>query len=67
LRELIATRAPVRVIKEAAHARGTRLLRASAQDMVRKGLTSQAEIDRITFAGSDMPDQGKLAVPSGAG
>ena len=51
LRELIATRAPVRVIKEAARARGTRLLRESAQDMVRLGLTSQAEIDRITFAG----------------
>ena len=50
LRELIAARAPVRAIKEAARARGTRLLRESAQDMVRQGLTSQAEIDRITFA-----------------
>jgi len=51
LREMIATRAPVRAIKEAARARGTRLLRESAEDMVRQGLTSQAEIDRITFAG----------------
>ena len=50
LRELIAARAPVRAIKEAARARGTRLLRESAQDMVRQGLTSQVEIDRITFA-----------------
>lgn len=50
LRELIATRAPVRAIKEAARARGTRLLRESAQDMVQQGLTSQAEIDRITIA-----------------
>jgi general secretion pathway protein E len=51
LRELIATRAPVRNIKEAARLRGTRLLRESAQDMVNLGLTSQMEIDRITFAG----------------
>jgi general secretion pathway protein E len=51
LREMIATRAPVRAIKEAARARGTRLLRESAQDMVHQGLTSQVEIDRITFAG----------------
>ena len=50
LRELIATRAPIRIIKEAARARGTRLLRESAEDMVRQGQTSQAEIDRITFA-----------------
>ena len=50
LRELIATRAPVRSIKEAARSRGTRLLRESAQDMVKLGLTSQVEIDRITFA-----------------
>ena len=51
LRELIATRAPVRNIKEAARLRGTRLLRESAQDMVNLGLTSQVEIDRITFDG----------------
>ena len=51
LRELIAGRAPVRAIKEAARARGTRLLRESAQDMVQQGLTSQAEVNRITVAG----------------
>jgi general secretion pathway protein E len=50
LREMIATRAPIRAIKEAARARGTRLLRESAEDMVRQGLTSQVEIDRITYA-----------------
>ena len=51
LREMIATRVSVRAIKEAARKRGTRLLRESAEDMVRQGLTSQAEIDRITFVG----------------
>ena len=51
LREMIAAREPVRAIKDAARQRGTRLLRESAEDMVRQGLTSQTEIDRITFAG----------------
>jgi general secretion pathway protein E len=50
LREMIAARAPIRTIKATAQARGTRLLRESAEDMVRQGLTSQLEIDRITFA-----------------
>jgi general secretion pathway protein E len=50
LRELIATRASIRTIKDAARARGTRLLRESAEDMVRLGQTSQSEIDRVTFA-----------------
>jgi len=50
LRELIGSRAPIGHIKEAARKRGTRLLRESAEDMVRSGLTSQQEIDRITFA-----------------
>ncbi len=50
LREMIATRAPIRSIKEAARKRGTRLLRESAQDLVTAGLTRQDEIDRITFA-----------------
>ena len=36
---------------EAARERGTRLLRESAQDMVQHGLSSQAEVDRITVAG----------------
>ena len=51
LREMIAARAPIRSIKEAARQRGTRLLRESAEEMVRLGLTSQVEIDRITFTG----------------
>ncbi len=51
LREMISARAPIRSIKEAARQRGTRLLRESAEEMVRQGLTSQVEIDRITFAG----------------
>jgi general secretion pathway protein E len=50
LREMIANHASARAIKDAARQRGTRLLRESAEDMVRLGLTSQAEIDRITFA-----------------
>jgi general secretion pathway protein E len=50
LREMIATRASIRSIKEAARQRGTRLLRESAEDMVRLGLTNREEIDRITFA-----------------
>ena len=50
LREMIAARAPIRSIKDAARQRGTRLLRESAEDMVRQGLTRQDEIDRITFA-----------------
>jgi general secretion pathway protein E len=50
LREMIANHASARAIKDAARQRGTRLLRESAEDMVRLGLTSQAEIDRTTFA-----------------
>lgn len=49
LREMIATRASTMAIKEAARKRGTRLLRESAEDMVKAGLTSQAEINRVTF------------------
>ncbi|AGX88561.1 GspE/PulE family protein [Candidatus Symbiobacter mobilis] len=50
LRELIAAHAPVRSIKETARQRGTRTLRESAMELVERGLTSQAEIDRVTFA-----------------
>ncbi len=52
LREMIATRTPIRAIKEAACRNGTRLLRESAEDLVRKGLTRQDEIDRVTSARS---------------
>jgi general secretion pathway protein E len=50
LREMIATRAPITAIKEAARQRGTQLLREAAEDMVAQGITSQAEINRVTFA-----------------
>ena len=49
IREMIASRASIRAIKEAAKQRGTRLLRETAEQMVRDHLTSQEEIDRITF------------------
>lgn len=50
LRELIASRAPLRSIKAAAKERGTRFLRESAEDMVRSGATTLEEINRVTFA-----------------
>jgi general secretion pathway protein E len=49
LRELIATRQPIRAIKEAARRIGTRDLRQSALDLVRAGETTLAEINRVTF------------------
>ena len=50
LREMISTRRPVRAIKEAARRRGTRLLREAAEELVRSGVTTLEEIDRVTFA-----------------
>ncbi len=47
LRELIVTRAPVRQIKQAALAMGTRLLRDAGLDLVRSGLTSLQELNRV--------------------
>jgi general secretion pathway protein E len=47
LRELIVTRAPVRQIKEAARRMGTRLLRDAGLDLVRDGVTSLQELDRV--------------------
>jgi general secretion pathway protein E len=49
LRELITGRAPVRQLKEAAQRAGTRLLREAAFEAVRKGETTLAEINRVTF------------------
>jgi general secretion pathway protein E len=49
LRELIASRAPARSIKEAARASGTRSLREAALGLVRRGLTTLEEINRVTF------------------
>jgi len=49
LRELIAQRAPVRSIRQAAHANGTRFLREAAFDAVKSGETTLQEINRVTF------------------
>jgi general secretion pathway protein E len=49
IRELITGRAPVRQLKEAARASGTRFLRDAAFDAVRKGETTLQEINRVTF------------------
>jgi general secretion pathway protein E len=49
LREMIAAREPIRRIKEAARRAGTRFLRDSALDLVRRGETTLQEINRVTF------------------
>ena len=49
LRELIVTRQPIRVIKEAARKLGTRDLRAAALELVKTGETTFSEINRVTF------------------
>ena len=49
LRELIISRAPIRAIKEAARANGTRFLREAALDLVAQGKTTLEEINRVTF------------------
>ena len=49
IRELIISRAPIRQLKTAAVANGTRLLRDSAIDLVRRGETTLSEINRVTF------------------
>lgn len=48
IRELIVTREPVRKVKEAARANGTRTMREAALDMVRRGETTLLEINRVT-------------------
>ena len=48
IRELIVTREPVRKVKEAAGANGTRSMRLAALDMVRRGETTLQEINRVT-------------------
>ena len=50
LRELIVARAPTRRLKEVAHTAGARSLRESAVALVKKGETTQEEIDRVTFS-----------------
>ena len=50
LRELVATRAPIRTVRTAAIRAGTRLLRDAAEDLVRSGATTLDEINRVTFS-----------------
>jgi general secretion pathway protein E len=49
LREMIVARAPIRALKEAARASGTRFLREAAVECVRRGETDLREINRVTF------------------
>ena len=48
IRELIVTREPVRRVKEAARANGTRTMREAALELVRRGETTLQEINRVT-------------------
>ena len=49
LREMIAARAPVRQLKDAARRSGTRFLRDAALAAVRLGETTLQEVNRVTF------------------
>jgi general secretion pathway protein E len=49
IRELIIEKRPIRQIKEAARANGTRSLREAALELVRRGDTTIAEIKRVTL------------------
>mgnify|MGYP003377684727 CR=1 FL=1 len=49
IRELIVAQEPIRRIKEAARNNGTRFLREGALDMVKQGLTSLEEANRVTI------------------
>ena len=49
IRELISTRAAIRQVKEAAARAGVRSLRESALDLVRQGVTTLEEVNRVTF------------------
>jgi general secretion pathway protein E len=49
LRELIVTREPIRKVKDAAARGGTRFLREAAVDLVRQGITTLTEINRVTL------------------
>lgn len=50
LAELIITRQPVRLLKEAARRNGTRLLREAALELLHAGTTSLEEVNRVTTA-----------------
>jgi general secretion pathway protein E len=49
IREMIIQKQPIRAIKAAAHANGTRSLRLAALDLVRRGATTLDEIKRVTL------------------
>jgi general secretion pathway protein E len=49
IRELIVAREPIRRVKEAARAGGTRSLREAALDLVAQGATTLEEVNRVTF------------------
>lgn len=49
IRELIISREPIRLIRDAARRNGTRFLREIAVEMVSRGETSLQEINRVTF------------------
>ena len=49
IRELIVAKEPIRVVKEAAKRSGTRYLREVAVDLVKEGITTLQEINRVTF------------------
>ncbi len=49
IRELIIAQEPIRKIKEAARKNGTRFLREAALDMVKNGVTSLEEANRVTI------------------
>jgi general secretion pathway protein E len=51
MRELIGTQAPPRKLKEAATRAGVRTLREAALDLVRRGLTTLEEANRVTTVG----------------
>jgi len=49
IRELIISKEPIRKVKEAARKNGTHYLREVAVDLVRQGITTLQEINRVTF------------------
>jgi general secretion pathway protein E len=51
IRELIVAREPIRRVKDAARRAGTHFLRESALEVVRAGVTSLHEINRVTLVG----------------
>jgi general secretion pathway protein E len=49
LRQLVIEKEPISRVKQLARAKGTRLLRECAVDLVREGRTTLQEINRVTF------------------